>query len=226
MPDNRPTSPVKQVAAPAVPAVKAFTERWEFYATGYRMMIKMALAEAGVILVLLLVSTVLVLRGQPEPRYFSVDPAGRITALTPLTSALVSDEQVKQFLMEAIPEAFTMGFSETTLRINGASPYFTDSGFAAYQQAIKQIKDQIETEHLMMNTQVVSTPVLLREADAAGRHYWEFRVDTLRTMSNADKSVPEKVSYDIYVVRESQLKRPRGIAIHRINQTFTPDGNS
>lgn len=221
MSDKKPAAPVKNVPVPALPASRSFSERWEFYATGYRMMIKFVMAEAGVILVLLLITTVLALRGQPEPRYFSVDPYGRVTALTPLTETMVSDEQVKQFLAEAIPAAFTMGFSETDLRIKDSSQYFTDSGFAAYQQAISRIRDQIETDRLMMNTQVIVSPTLIKQADAAGRHYWQLRVDTLRTMSNSERSVPEKVSYEIFVVRESQLKRPRGIAIHRINQTFT-----
>ena len=98
--------------------------RNEFYRDKFRVMA----GTLPVLVVALLVSiglNVVLATRKPHERYFSVDPAGRITKIVALTEPYVTDSYVTSWVAEKVSRAYSMDPQNFRRQVGDLEPFFT-----------------------------------------------------------------------------------------------------
>jgi hypothetical protein len=203
-------------------AAELFSMQWVFFRDGYYLMMKAAIAESVVIILLVLVIFLMAMQGSPTPNYFSVDPSGRISKLEPISMPALTDEQIRQFVVDAIGDSMNFNYLNYQDVIEKASKYFTDEGFVGYKKALvaSTLTEQIVSKKLLLKTVVVGAPVIDESKNYGGRHVWIVRAKTIRTLTDRGKSADTEVVFTFYMYRVPSTERASQVAIYQIKQDF------
>ncbi len=199
-----------------------YAEQWGFYKHGYETMFKIAGYQLIIIILLMISVSFFAIRGTPRPDYFAQDTNGRITKLEPLSEPIKSDEQIKQFVKDAVLASLNFSYADYELRKNDSAKFYTDDGSVAFEEALKRsnILDQVKTAQLLLSTTWNGNPVIdkSKSGDTSGTYIWVVDADLTMELSNGSqkKAIPAKMSF--YVVRVPSLERAEQVAIYRVKQ--------
>ena len=207
---------------PAQTVQALFAAQWGFYRDGYYKLLQIAAIELGIILILAFCLLMVGVAGTPEPKYFARNAQNQIVELTALSEPLKTDDQVRQFVTDGVLEAMNFTYDDYKFRLQKASIYFTDKGFAEWDDALRRatVYQQLEEKQLLMRTNLVNVPQIDKANSKAygGRYIWIVYVDVLRTLSDkvATKSTPYR--YKVYVQQVPYTERASGLAIYSVKE--------
>ncbi|HEY6436740.1 MAG TPA: DotI/IcmL/TraM family protein [Ignavibacteriaceae bacterium] len=200
-----------------------FTQQWDFYRTGYYSMLRVSTIKDVIIILLLFVALFLSAQGVPQTAYVAVDAEGRLTKLEPINTPALTDEQVRNFVRDAVTESFTFNYMDLDQRTAAASKFYSDKGYSSYMGSIKTsgLKEQILDKRLLVKTVVDGSPVIQDKGVYGGRYVWTVTVDVVRTLTDRVKSQDSLVTYTFYMYRVPSTEKASQIAIYNYGQKVT-----
>ena len=155
---------------------------------------------------------------QPEPTYFAVKESGTLIELHPLSEPVKSSPQITNWVARALTESLAMDWRNYKQQLGRAEQYFTSAGF---NQFIKAWKESGNLESVVKNRYVTEatlsgTPVIAREKEVNGRHYWQIKVPVMIGYHSAKKTLNQELTALVTIVRVNTLENKHGVAIQQI----------
>ena len=208
--------------SPAGTVRALYSAQWKFYKYGYDTMIKISIIEFIIIVILGVTLMFMASNGNPEPRYFLVNQHNQFVPIEPLYEPGRSDEQVRQFVTEAILASMNFTHDDYKLRLNDAASYFTDDGITSWNNALvsSRIIEQMKERQLLIRSQLINAPVIDKSNSKPynGIHVWTVYVDVMRTMSDRNESKTMNYKYKVMVRRVPTTERASGLAIYSLKE--------
>ena len=206
--------------------VKAlYALQWNFYRDNYYKMLKIAAVQIAIIIVLGGAIMFMSMMGTPEPKYFARNAQNQIVGLEPLHIPQKTDEQVRQFATDAVLESMNFTYDDYKYRLQKAATYFTDAGFASWDDALRRgtIYKQLEEKQLLMRTTLVNVPQIdkTKSGSYGGRYIWILDVDVMRTMTNKVETLSSPYKYKVYIQQVPYYERASGLAIYSVKEQLT-----
>ena len=149
-------------------------------------------------------------------------PDGRLIRLTPLDEPVMSDAALKNWVVSAVTEAFTLGHHDWRMRLSAAREHFTDDG---YESFLKGLEDSLILDRLRENLQVASAvaqgaPVITEARRIGGRLAWRVEFPFLLTFAVGARRLDRGMIARVLVTRVPLSERARGIGIAQIVATL------
>ncbi len=202
----------------AVKGLGAVVVRNEFYRDGYRNMLRVVVAQA-VIVILLVCSLFYVIHiHQPENRYFATTEDGRLVPMISMNQANLSKPALMSWVAQSVSEVMTFGFSDYRRRLQEASRNFTKRGWESFTKALDQsgILDSVKENRQVLTTIPSGAPVLLEEGlDKTGRYFWQVEIPIAITYEAGSKRRSDNLVVRLVIVRVPRLESPYGIGIEQ-----------
>ena len=214
----RPQAAAQAANQEAVKGLGAVVVRNEFYRDGYRNMLRVVVAQA-VIVILLVCSLFYVIHiHQPENRYFATTEDGRLVPMISLNQANLSKPALMSWVAQSVSEVMTFGFSDYRRRLQEASRNFTKRGWESFTKALDQsgILDSVKENRQVLTTIPSGAPVLLEEGlDKTGRYFWQVEIPIAITYEAGSKRRSDSLVVKLVIVRVPRLESPYGIGIEQ-----------
>ncbi len=205
-------------------ANQLFLMQWDFYRESYYRMLKLCGALVLLILVLAAALVAMGFLNNPEPKYFARSVQNQIIPMVPLSEPHHSDDKVRQFVTDAVLESMNFTYDDYKLRLQKSATYFTDSGFAGWENALRRgtVFQQLEEKQLLMRTNLVSVPQIDKAVSKAynGVYIWVVYVDVMRTMTNRTETISTPYRYKVNVQQVPLYERASGMAIYSIKEEY------
>ena len=165
--------------------------------------------------------------GMRETVYIAVatDQAGRTLPIVSAENAGADDEVgfMLTWTVAAVTEAFTMGFHDFRMRVEGVRKRFTEEGYESYRRMLEQslVFQRVGSQGQTVSAVARGAPVLLRvrRFDDGGVGY-EVEFPLLLTFrAGEDERVEETLRAKALVMRMSRSERLAGIAVALLHLT-------
>lgn len=189
----------------------AYTKERHFF------LLRLILAMVAVIIAETWVISFLAMR-QPVYKYFATDRDGRIQPITPIDQPIGSEAEVSNWVANAVVRAYTFDFANWRSQLSAARENFTPQGWKGFEAALKDsgvLQTVLEKKYV---TTAVPTgaPVLINQGMVEGHYAWRFQMPLLVTYQSSEKTVPQNLMVNIFVVRQSEMVNPRGLGIAQL----------
>lgn len=151
----------------------------------------------------------------------------------PLNKPVMSDDQMKQWLADAVSDIFSYNYLNLDKHGEKISGLFTETGYATFKRAFDSSADvaRVKGQSLIVVSNVVGSPVKAFSGyKVSGPYaYWDWKFQLRQAfVSPNNRFIP--VTYDVVVtiIRQDQKNYRSGIAIHslRIEGSSELQGNS
>lgn len=189
---------------------------------GHDRLVKVNLITATAGVFFLIVNTAIVYFASQKHTnniYFQVDSEGRMVEVIPVSQPNQSIPSVSSWLKGALEETFSMNFFDYKERLSENSAlYFTESGGDQLVNALESSKslDNIVQKEMWLSL-TLDNPVFIKRGIRDGIYTWHFQVSGQLSKYNvSSRGVPDKVVFDIYIERMSEVERERGLGISRL----------
>lgn len=210
----------KMTASQTVQAL--FSAQWGFYKHGYETLLKMASIQTIIIILLSIALMGLAMLGNPPPRYIARNAQNQLVEVLPMNEPQRSDEAVRQFVTDAVLDSMNFTYDDYKLRLQKAATYFTDYGFAEWDNALRagSVYKQLEEKSLLMRTTLVNVPQIDKEKSKAygNKYVWVVYVDVVRTLSDRVNTKSNNYRYKVMVQQIPTTERAFGLAIYAIKE--------
>lgn len=222
-PQGMRSAPVKPGGKPMQPAqlggdaLQTVVTRNKFYREGYQSLLKIAIAQ-GVVVLVLAVLVVYKLFIEPTPvRYFATTNDGRIMDLKPLSEPSMTDAAVLSWTAQSAADVMTFSFLDYQRRLQNSASYFTSVGWEGFMKAIQ---DSRFLEGVQANQQIVTAvpfqaPVVVERGQNNERYFWRVQLPLVVTYTSGDKKATKKQLLNLVIVRVSPLENPAGLGIEQ-----------
>ena len=186
----------------------------QFYRDQYRRMVKWlvvnAMVTAGLVAVL---AYMIFFPGQTK--YYATTTSGQVVPLHSLSEPVLTNSYIVQWSSIATRKVFNFDFVHYRSQIQSVHSYFTPSGWAKFQQALKQSKllQTVINQKVMMTAVVSNSPVVLARQIVHGRYTWRVQMPVLVTFQSASEHQQLKLIVTMNVQRVPALQAAKGILI-------------
>ena len=222
---NRPPPPRKPAAAAPSPVETADTPgtlgsvviRNDFYKDGYRSILKLAVFQSIIILLLIAAMFFVIYVNQPENRYFATTEDGRLVPMTSLDEPNLSTPALMSWVAQSATEVMTFGFNDYRRRLQEASRNFTRKGWESFTQALQRsrIIEMVENNQQVTTSAPAGAPVLQSEGLVNGRYQWQIQLPMIISYQSGAKTRSDNLMINITVVRVPRLENPNGVGIEQ-----------
>lgn len=193
--------------------------RYEWYRDKFRISMKLNMVQAIALACLVFVCIYLYTH-IPAPKYFATSADGRITELTPMDQANLSDRKLLQWAVDAVGAANDYNFENYRGAIQGAcNDYFTRFGCESYKKALIATGNlnAVKKKRLVASAQVVRAPVITEfgVARKEGWYFWNVELVAKVTYQSSAEFSTQRLVIQLNIVRMSPLESARGIGVHQ-----------
>ena len=196
-------------------ALNSVVTRNEYYRDGYRNIVKLALIE-GIVIVLMVVTFIVYTNvHKGADRYFATTADGRILQLLPLDQPNMSTPAIMSWVSQAATEVMTFGFHDYQRRLQDASRHFTRLGWESFTTALQKsrIIEGVESLQQVVTAAPASAPILLQEGIFNGRYRWVVKLPLTVTFRSGSQSTTSNLNVTITIERVPTLESPNGVGI-------------
>ncbi|HCM83568.1 MAG TPA: type IVB secretion system apparatus protein IcmL/DotI [Alphaproteobacteria bacterium] len=230
----RPQRPEGMKAAPvraggkisAAPAqlggdnLQTVVTRNKFYREGYQHLMKIAIAQGLVVVVLAFLVVYKMFIEPPPVRYFATSNDGRIIDLKPLSDPSMTDATVLSWVSQAAANVMTFSFLDYRVRLQQSAEYFTPVGWNGFMKAIQDSRflEGVKVQQQIITAVPAAAPVIVdrKKPDEAGdRFYWRIQLPMIVTYTSGEKTASKRQLLNLIVVRVSPLENPAALGIEQ-----------
>lgn len=195
-------------------AVETVVTRNAFYQDGYRRLLKVAMLQLLVILVLIGALVAFFMLNQPRYRFFATTSDGRIIDIVPLDTPYRND--VVAWASQAATESMTFAYHDYRMRLQNSSKFFTSRGWDTYVDALNKARiiETMEKRQLNIKGTPGAAPQIVRQGVVDGVYQWVLKMPyKIEYLGTGD--VPQATVGDLTLVvqRVPNLENPDGIGI-------------
>ena len=164
------------------------------------------LAMAGVV--------IHILNNRPEPVFYAKDPDNKTMLLTGTSQPNLLPDTIIRFASKAAVLAYTYDFAHYEAQLAAVKPYFTKSGWDAFNSKLANQIQDVRTKRLFVNGVVVGTPVINNQGELPDRGYvWRVVIPFLITFQSASETSKSNYTIEVSVVHVPTTDNPQGIGI-------------
>jgi intracellular multiplication protein IcmL len=206
-------------AAPATAAGPLMTVvvRNEFYRDGFRNMLWIAIAEAVIVVVLVVTFIVYIKNAQPQDHYFATTADGRIMQLVPLDQQNMGTAALMSWVAQASTEVMTFGFHDYQRRLQHSSRHFTRHGWESFAAALQKsrIIESVEASQQVVTAQPSSAPILIQEGVFNGKYRWVIDLPLTVKFTSSAGTRTDNMMIRLVIDRVPSLENPNGVGIEQ-----------
>ncbi len=197
-------------------ALKLVLFRNAFYRDGYKRVL-FALLLLLAIDVILGFSIFYRYTHPPEPQYFATTADGRMILIHPLSDPVLSDQEVLQWVAEAVRKVHAIDFVHWREQLQTASHYFTDQGWRYYLSAFKS-SDNLNTItklKMVSSAKITGAPVITEKEVLSGTYAWKIQVPIeVQYVNSGSRAINQPLDVTLVVLRVPVQDDPDRIAIN------------
>jgi intracellular multiplication protein IcmL len=183
----------------------------------YEFQMKLILVSAAIHIISII--AILFLATRPvKVEYFATTSDGKITEMEVLNRPIQSDREILQWTTTALTKAYTMSFSNYAQQLNDLKPYFTDTGWKSFEQALTRA-GFIETlvgQRYVTTAVPSSAPVIVTSGLVDKAFGWRLQVPLVVTFRSAGVDTTQQMTVDVTVVRRPSSENPSGLGIAQL----------
>ncbi|MDD3020254.1 MAG: DotI/IcmL/TraM family protein [Alphaproteobacteria bacterium] len=199
------------------PLTPAAVGRAAFYRAGYRRILKIAVSEAIVILILVAVFFFIIDVHRPEDRYFAATEDGTLIEMQSLYYPNLSTKAITSWSAQAATEVMTFGFHDYQRRFQESSRNFTETGWKSF---IKSLTSSRLMSPVISNQQLVlaapaGAPVLIEEGIVKGVYQWKVQVPLVITYQAQSKVSSSELWVTLTLVPVEDVGASSGVGIEQ-----------
>ena len=191
--------------------------RNEFYRDGFRNMLRIAIAESVIIVVLLFALIAYINSSKPEDHYFATTVDGRIMQLVPLNLANMGTSSLMSWAAQSATEVMTFGFHDYQRRMQQSSRHFTRRGWESFTNALQKsrIIESVESSQQVVTAQPSSAPILIQEGVFNGKYRWVVDLPLTVTYQAGTGTRTDNLTVRLIIDRVPSLENPNGVGIEQ-----------
>ena len=232
---QRPINRPAQSAGPRPPLAPpeggdgliTITTRNTFYKEGYSSLLKVAVVQGLIILVLALLVIYKAFIEPPSVRYFATTDDGRIidARLFSLDNPNLGDPAVLSWASQATTDILTFNFQDYQMRLQGNSTYFTSAGWDGFLKALQgsRLLEGMKANQQLMAAVPYKAPVIVDKGVINGQFYWRIQLPIMTSTVSGDKKSTKTQLLNLMVVRVSPLQNPAALGIEQWVQSDCSD---
>ncbi len=189
-------------------------ERNHFYRDQFRRMAKLLLTL--IIICAILSATLFLFLWKAKPAsYYASTTTGEVVTLEPLSSPVVTQDYVLQWAELVVRSAYTLNFGDYEEQLQKTSQYFTQSGWQAFNDALKEstLLDTVISKKLYLSAVVNGPAVIVNRYVSHGRFTWEVQMPVLINYTSASMARKKQIYVSMTITRVPELEAARGIAV-------------
>ncbi len=155
---------------------------------------------------------------KPLPRFTAVSTDGQRLALNAYDEPNLLSTTILTWASKAAVAAYTFDFVNYNNQMQLARPYFTPSGWDAYQSAVESVIQRITQNQLFVNGVVSGAPVISNQGDLPGSGYsWRVQIPFLVTYQSAESTKSRTYMVTLMIVRVPTTVNPDAIGIDKFS---------
>lgn len=192
--------------------------RNDFYADGFRSLLKVVVWEAIAIVVLVVaLATVSIIR---RDRLLAQSQDGRIIEPVTMDKPLYTDDWVLQWASTAVRHIMTFDFNDRKMRWMDNKVYFLDAGWAGFLAADKKsnLSAAVDQSKLVLKTAMDEAPLVTSYGQYEGKFYWQVQIPVLSTYEgNGGYRQSYKYLVKLTVMQVPLTEKAQGLGIFAFN---------
>lgn len=173
----------------------------------------------SVVLVLVLIAvfvTYHLLNTRPLPVFYAKQADGKTMRLTSTTEPNLLPSTIIRFASKAAVGAYTFRFNSAMEQISQVRPFFTKTGWDAFQLSAQSLVKYVVENRLMVSGVVVGTPVISNQGELPGLGYvWRIQIPFLVSFQTENRVSKRRYMISISIVRVPTSINPQGIGIEQ-----------
>jgi intracellular multiplication protein IcmL len=191
--------------------------RNEFYRDGFRNMMRIAIAEAVIIVVLIVTFISYMNTAKARDHYFATTADGRIMQLVALDHANMGTAALMSWVAQAATEVMTFGFHDYQRRLQHSARHFTRHGWESFAAALQKsrIIESVEASQQVVSAQPRSAPILVQEGVFNGKYRWVVDLPLTVTYQAGTAARIDNLTVRLVVDRVASLENPNGVGIEQ-----------
>lgn len=176
---------------------------------------------ALVVFLFILIGLVIVLLYQvhhrPLPVYLAISPNGGRIQLQYSEEPNMLSVAVLKWATKAATSSYTFDFNQSNTDIrNAIAPYFTDSGWQSYWNALQPTLSTVRKNKLFVSSVVSGAPVISNQGELPGQGIVKrVQLPFLVTFESSDRKTTSSYLLTITIVRVPTTQNPTGMAIDK-----------
>lgn len=147
--------------------------------------------------------------------FIATNSAGKLTELEVLDRPIQSDREILQWTTTALTKAYTLNFANQAQQKIDLRPYFTDTGWKSYENALTRagfIENLVNSRYT--TTAVASAaPVIVTDGNVGNGHGWRLQVPLTVSYRSAGVDTTQNMMVDVTVVTRPEAENPSGLGI-------------
>ena len=202
---------------PIKDAVSTILNRNAFYRDGYRLLLKISLIQAVVIVAMVMAIITMVLTMKPRSVYFATTSDGRIINIVPLNEPYRSSADIIAWTAATAQNVMRFGYHDYRDRLQQVSSNFTPGGWDSFNKALKEsgFLDAIDKRKLVVTMDINAAPEITNAFVRNGIYTWYLQMPVTIKFDGDAPPGPITTTLRLQVVRVSTLQNPEGISIEQ-----------
>ena len=202
---------------PVKDAIATVLNRNSFYRDGYRLLLRISLVQAAVIVVLLCSIGALVATMKAKQVYFATTADGRIINIVPLNEPYLSPAQVIAWTAATAQNVMRFGYHDYRERLQQVSSNFTPTGWDSFNKALKDANflDAIQARRLVVSMEINGAPEIQSALVRNGAYTWYVQFPVTIKFDGDQPPQPIVTMLRLQIVRVSTLQNSDGISIEQ-----------
>ncbi len=151
---------------------------------------------------------------QPDVKYYATTRSGMNIPMVAMSTPLVTTQYILEWSSIAIRKVLNLNFSNIDTNLENARPYFTDNGYGAFTDTLKNsgLFQDVVQKHLIISA-VAGRAVITSTGVANGKYFWNVQMPVLETIQTASTTVSNSLVANLRVSRVPSLESVQGVAI-------------
>ena len=210
---------------PIKDAISTILNRNAFYRDGYRLLLRISLAQTAIILLLIVGILTMAMTIKTRQIYFATTSDGRIINIVPLNEPFLSEAQVIAWTAAAAQNVMRFGYHDYRDRLQQSASNFTATGWDSFNKALKDASfiDAIQARKLTVTLDINAAPEIQSALVRNGTYTWYIQLPVTIKFDGDQPPQPINTVLRLQIVRVSTLQNPDGISIEQWVQ-ISPDG--
>jgi len=206
-------------------AIATVMNRNAFYRDGYRLLLRLSIAQSIVIVALIAGIVALLLSMETKHIYFATTSDGRIINIVPLNEPYRAPADVIAWAAGTAQNVMRFDYQDYRDRLQQASGNFTPSGWESFSKALKEssIIEAVEARKLVVGMEIEAAPEIKNAFVKNGIYTWYLQFPITIKFGGDQPPAAIHTTLLLQVVRVSTLQNPDGISIEQW-VTVHPDG--
>jgi intracellular multiplication protein IcmL len=174
-----------------------------------------------IIVMLLLVGVILYqVFHRPPPQFTAANADGQTMGLTSYNEPNLLPKVLLTWASKAAVAAYTFDFANYNNETALARPYFTPTGWQAYQAGVGPVIQRVVKAKLFVNGVVSAPPVISNQGVLPGHGYsWRVQIPMLVSYQSAEETKTEKYIVSMTIVKVPTNINPKGIGIEQFEMS-------